>query len=115
MKIFSKLISSKAGGIKPNFNKQVSQWSPSASNSSLMKKHSAEIYNNMPSLQKMKTGSTASSSEDDPEGTHHKIVMNKLYDHDSAVSSQSYIESEIFEEDRSLSYLLSFYRPVMEW
>jgi hypothetical protein len=51
-----------------------------------MQKHTADIFKNMPNLEKIKTSSTASSSEEDPEGTHHKIVMNKLYDHDSAVS-----------------------------
>ena len=108
MKIFSKLMTNKPAMNKPNFTKQISQWSPTASNSSLMQKHTANIFAKIPALEKVKTGSTASSSEDDPEGTHQKIVMNKLYDHDSAVSSQSYIDSEIFEEDRSISYLLAF-------
>ena len=72
------------------------------------------IFNALPMV-KTKTASTASSSENYSEETVNQNMMmaNKLNsDHDSIISS--YIDSE-YEEDRSLSYLLSFYRPVLEW
>lgn len=66
-------------------------------------------------MQKLLLASTASSSEEYSEDMHHQNVFgNKLApDNDSLIS---FMDETIEEGNkRSLTYLLSFERPVLEW